>query len=132
MLAVRRIRDAVIATARVMPERHVILQDNAGLGVENLDGLRRAQGKNGGGVSLEIGVQSDGLRADPDAQVDLRATRGDDSGITDDPRSVRLRAGFVGWKRLGLSSGQPRKGQPRRRYQAGKGTQVFNPIFFSR
>ena len=47
-------------------------------------------------MSADIGVQRDGLRADPDAEVDLGAGWGDDLAIADDPRAVRLRAGDVG------------------------------------
>ncbi len=85
VLAVRRIGDAAIAAARILSERDVVLQNNAGVGVEHLDGLRRAQGEDGGGVSAGIGVQRDGLRADLDAEVDLGAGWGDDLAIADDP-----------------------------------------------
>ena len=131
VLAVRRIGDAAIAAARILSERDVVLQNNAGVGVEHLDGLRRAQGEDGGGVTFEIGVQRDGLRADPDAEVDLGAGWGDDLAIADDPRAVRLRAGDVGRIRLGLSSGEPRKAQPRRQ-QAGERTQTVDPRLISR
>ena len=118
VLAVRRIGDAAIAAARILSERDVVLQDNAGLGVEHLDGSvaigrRRAHGEDGGGVTAGIGVQCDGLRADPDAEVNLGAGWGDDLARADDPRAVRLRAGDVGRVRLdvGLSEGERRKAQ---------------------
>ena len=104
VLAVRRIGYAAIAAARIRSERDVVLQDIAGVGVEYLDGLRRAHGEDGGGVSGGIGVQRDGLRADPDAEVDLCAGRGDDLATAHDPGAVRLRAGGVGRERHGLST----------------------------
>ena len=82
-------------------------------------------------MSFEIGVQRDGLRADPDAEVDLGAGWRDDLAIADDPRAVRLRAGDVGRVLLGLSSGERRKAQPRRQ-QAGERTQTVDPRFISR
>jgi hypothetical protein len=81
---------------------------------------------------LGIGVQRDGLRADPDAEVDLGAGRGDDLAIADDPRAVRLRADRdVGRVLLGLSKGERRKAQPRRQ-QAGERTQTVDPRLISR
>ncbi len=65
-------------------------------------------------MSADVGVQRDGLRADPVAEVDLHAGRREDLAITDDPRAVRLRSSYIGRVRLGLSSGEPRKAQPRR------------------
>src|SRR5580692_12359096 len=82
-------------------------------------------------MTAEIGVQRDGLRADPDAEVDLGASWRDDRAIADDPRAVWLRAGDVGRELLGLSSGEPRKAQPRCQ-QAGERTQTVNPRFISR
>ena len=55
-------------------------------------------------MSVGIGVQRDGLRADPDAEVDLCAGWGDDLASADDPGAVRLRAGDVGRVRHGLSA----------------------------
>ena len=82
-------------------------------------------------MSADIGVQRDGLRADPDAEVDLGAGWGDDLATADDPRAVRLRAGDVGRVRLGLSTGERRKAQPRRQ-QAGERTQTVDPRPISR
>ena len=62
-------------------------------------------------MSGEIGVQRDGLRADPDAEVDLGAGRGDDRAIADDPRAVRLGTDGVRRVRLGLSTGKRREAQ---------------------
>ncbi len=72
-------------------------------------------------MSGDIGVQRDGLRADPDAEVDLGAGWGDDLARADDPRAVRLRAGEVGRVRHGLSNGERRRAQPRRQ-QVGERT----------
>src|SRR5580693_2700187 len=69
--------------------------------------------------------------ADLVAEVDLDAGWGDDLAAADDPRAVRLRAGEVGRELLGLSSGEPRKAQPRRK-QAGEWTQTVDPRFISR
>ena len=96
VLAVRRIGYTAVAATRIVSERDVVLQDYAGVGVEHLDRLRRAQGEDSGGVTAEIGVQRDGLRADPDAKVDLGAGWVDDLAAADHPRAVRLRAGDVG------------------------------------
>src|SRR5882724_8590892 len=82
-------------------------------------------------MSAEIGVQRDGLRADPDAEVDLLARWCDDLATTDDPRAVRLRAGNVRWIRHGLSSGDRRKTQPRC-HKSGERTQMVDPRFISR
>jgi hypothetical protein len=68
-----------------MSEDHVVLQDDAGLRIENLDRFRRAQRQDSGCVSLEIGIQRDSLCADPNAEVDLLACWRDDLAITDDP-----------------------------------------------
>ena len=80
---------------------------------------------------LEIGVQRDGLGADPDAEVDLGAGWVDDLATADDPRAVRLRAGDVGRVQIGLSSGERRKAQPRRQ-QAAERTQTVDPRLISR
>src|SRR5208282_616180 len=131
VLAVRRIGYAAIAAARILSKRGVVLQDNAGVGVEYLDGLRRAQGEDSGGVTFDTGVQRDGLRADPDAEVDLGAGWGDDLAVTDDPRAVLLRAGDVGRVLLGLSTGEQRKAQPRCQH-AGERTHTVDSRFISR
>ena len=65
--------------------RAVGLQDSAGLGVEDRDGLWGAHLKDGGGV-IASGVQRDGLGAGRDAEVDLGAGGGDDRAVADDPR----------------------------------------------
>ncbi len=85
-------------------------------------------------MSFGIRVQRDGLRADPDAEVDLGAGWGDDLASADDPRAVRLRAGGVGRVRVGLSNGERRSAQPRRQ-QIGERTQAFDLrllLFFSK
>ena len=102
VLAIRRVGDAAVATAGILVQRHIVLQDPAGAGVEHLDGLRRAQGEDRGGVAARIGVERDRLGADPDAQVDLRARGGDDLAVADDKGAVRLRAGDVGREGYGL------------------------------
>src|ERR1700733_677840 len=114
VLAVRRIGYAAIAAARILSEREVVLQDNAGAGVEHLNRLRRAHGEDGGGVTFKIGIQRDGLCADPDAEVDLDAGWVDDLATADDPRTVRLGAREVGRGRRGFGSGPSREEQRRR------------------
>src|SRR5208282_5602719 len=131
VLAVRRIGYAAIAAARIRSECGVVLQDIAGVGVEHLDGLRRAHGEDGSGVTFGAWVERDSLRADPDAEVDLGASWRDDRAIADDPRAVRLRAGEVGRVLLGLTSGEPRKAYARRQ-QAGERTHTGDPRFISR
>jgi hypothetical protein len=83
--AIRRIGNADGAAARAA-ERFVVLQDSAGLGVENGNGLWGAHLKDGGGVRACIRVQGDGLGPGRDAEVDLGAGGGDDLATTDDPR----------------------------------------------
>ena len=95
----------------------------------------RAQGEDGGGVSFGIGVQRNGLRADPDAEVDLGAGWGDDLAIADDPRAVRLRAGDVGRVLLGLSQRRAPEGSAPppagRRADAGLSETCFETYFES-
>ena len=73
--AVRRIGDAGGAAAVVAERRVVVLQNSAGYGVENSDGLWGAHLKDGGGL-IASGVQRDSLGPGPDAQVDLGAGGG--------------------------------------------------------
>lgn len=112
MLAVRRIGYPAVATALILSVRDVVLQDYAGIGVNHFNGLRRAHGEDGGGVAFGNRVQSDGLRADPDSELDLKAGWGDDLATADDPRAVWLRAGDVGRKRNRLTSNERRNAQP--------------------
>jgi hypothetical protein len=58
--------------------RFVVLQDSAGLGVENRDGLWGAHLQDGGVCVIASGVQRDGLGAGRGAEVDLGAGGGDD------------------------------------------------------
>ena len=71
-------------------------------------------------MGFNIGVQRDGLRTDPDAEVDLLAGWGDNLAAADDPRAVLLWAGDVGRELLGLAS-EPWNNQPGRQ-QAGERT----------
>ena len=70
----------------------------------------RAHYKDCGGVSGKVGIQRNGLSANPDAEINLGAGRVDDLATADDPRAIRLRTGDISRVLLGLSSGDPRKG----------------------
>ena len=107
-----------------------VLQDSAGLGVEDGDGLWRAHLQDGGGV-IAKGVERDGLGAGRGAEIDLGAGGGDDCAVTDDPRvgqgrrvvralrPAQVLAGGVGRELYGLR--ERRNAQPRRQ-QAGEQT----------
>ena len=106
----------------LVAERFVVLQDSAGLGVENGNGLWGAHLKDGGGVRAGIRVQRDGLGPGRDAEVDLGAGGGDDLAVTDDPgggqgrrvvralRPVLVRAYLVGRELYGLRRAPERSG----------------------
>src|SRR5215469_13148413 len=110
VLAVWRICDAVIAPTRIPSECCIDLENNAGVGVEHLDGLLRTQSEDGAGVV--VGVQRDGLRSYIVAEVNLGAGWSDDLAGADNPRAVRparwIWAGNVGRIRVGLSNGERR------------------------
>ena len=82
--AIRRIGDAGGA-AVLVPAVREVLQDSAGQGVEDGDGLWCAHLQDGGGGGW-LRVERDGLGAGRDAEVDLGASGGDDCAVTDDPR----------------------------------------------
>ena len=129
VLAVRRISDAAVAAAGIESLRQVGLQDLSAAGIEYLDGLRRAQGEDGGGVTSSVGVQCDGLGADLIPEPDLRAGRRDDRAIAHHPGAVRLRSGDVSGVKLGRA-GKRRNGHTRRQ-QAGERAQTVEPRFAS-
>src|SRR5262249_39823311 len=91
VLAIRRVGDSAVTAARIASECDVVLQDDAGGRVEYFDGLGRAQGEYGRGVSAGMGVYRDRLGPDPDAKVNLNAGWVDDLSIAHDPGTVRLR-----------------------------------------
>ena len=127
VLAIRRVGDAGAAAVRIAG-RFERLQDQAGLGVEDLDGLavgpRRAHDHDGRGAIAE-GVDRDRLGADADPEVDLGAGGREDRAVTGDKGAVRLRANLVGWERYRLT--QERRNAERRRHQADEQTRVVHP-----
>ena len=63
-----------------------VLQNSAGLGIENGNGLWRAHLQDCSGMRGGIRVKRDGLGPGRDAEINLSAGGRDDLAVTDDPR----------------------------------------------